>query len=59
MNLYIMSFMFCVPLTVIAVYEAHIAPSKRFKDLFPENNPEVEGDENIENPTSDEQVSGI
>lgn len=57
LNFWIMTTLFFVPLCIIAVYEAHIAPSKRFKDLFPENNPEVEGDDNIENPSSPDQVS--
>ena len=53
-----MTMLFFIPLSIIAVYEAHIAPSKRFKDLFPENNPEVEGDDNIENPSSPDQEDG-
>ncbi|CDZ98754.1 hypothetical protein [Phaffia rhodozyma] len=58
-NLWIMRFLFFIPLTVIAVYESQIAPSKRFAAMFPEN--DVDGDitSAMEDPEDEEDGTKI
>ncbi|KAL7413036.1 calcium activated cation channel [Mrakia frigida] len=58
LNVWVMSFVFCVPIAAIALFEAHLAPSQRFKDFFPENNPEVDGDSAVENPEVEDESDG-
>lgn len=42
--MWVMKIMFFVPLTMIALYESQIAPSKRLANLFPANDVDQAGE---------------
>lgn len=55
LNIYVMSVLFAFPLTVIALYESQVEHSRRFLEMFPEDNVEAEGDPAVEDPGTDNQ----
>jgi hypothetical protein len=52
-NIYVMSVIFFIPLSLIAVYESQVEHSRRFLELFPEENLEAEGDPSVEDPEAE------
>lgn len=52
-NIYVMSVIFFIPLSLIALYESQVEHSRRFLELFPEENLEAEGDPSVEDPEAE------
>lgn len=48
-----MSVIFFIPLSLIALYESQVEHSRRFLELFPEENLEAEGDPSVEDPEAE------